>query len=210
MSMTEAQQHWEERYGERDRIWSGRVNARLEEVAADLPPGRALDLGCGEGGDAVWLAGRGWTVVAVDISETALARARQAAGERDVLERIDFQHHDLSDSFPAGTYDLVSAQFLHSLVRLEREQILRNAAAAVAPGGRLLIVDHGGAPPWADEHVREHHFPSARDVVAGLELDAAEWDRVRVDTVERSAVGPDGQSATLVDNVMVLRRRTEG
>lgn len=208
--MTEAQQHWEERYGERDRIWSGRVNARLEEVAADLPPGRALDLGCGEGGDAVWLAGRGWTVVAVDISETALARARQAAGERDVLERIDFQHHDLSDSFPAGTYDLVSAQFLHSLVRLEREQILRNAAAAVAPGGRLLIVDHGGAPPWADEHVREHHFPSARDVVAGLELDAAEWDRVRVDTVERSAVGPDGQSATLVDNVMVLRRRTEG
>lgn len=210
MSMTEAQQHWEERYGERDRIWSGRVNARLEEVAADLPPGRALDLGCGEGGDAVWLAGRGWTVVAVDISETALARARQAAGERDVLKRIDFQHHDLSDSFPAGTYDLVSAQFLHSLVRLEREQILRNAAAAVAPGGRLLIVDHGGAPPWADEHVREHHFPSARDVVAGLELDAAEWDRVRVDTVERSAVGPDGQSATLVDNVMVLRRRTEG
>lgn len=206
MTMTETQQHWEERYGAQDRIWSGRVNTRLAELAADLPAGRALDLGCGEGADAVWLAERGWTVVAVDISQTALDRARAAAADRDVLGRIDFQHHDLSDSFPGGVYDLVSAQFLHSLVRLEREQILRNAAAAVAPGGRLLIVDHGGAPPWADREVHDHHFPAAEEVVAQLELDDAEWERERVESVEREAVGPDGQTATLADNIMVLHR----
>ena len=73
--MNDTQTHWEEHYGERERVWSGRVNARLAEVAAELPPGRALDLGCGEGADAVWLAERGWDVVAVDISETALGRA---------------------------------------------------------------------------------------------------------------------------------------
>jgi len=207
MSMTEAQQHWEERYGAQDRIWSGRVNTRLAELAAQLPPGRALDLGCGEGADAVWLAERGWTVVGVDISQTALSRAADAARERGVLQRIDFQHHDLSDSFPAGTYDLVSAQFLHSLVRLEREQILRNAAAAVAPGGRLLIVDHGGAPPWADQEVHDHHFPAAEEVVAQLDLADADWERERLESVERQAVGPDGQTAALADNVMVLRRR---
>ncbi len=207
MSMTEAQQHWEERYGAQDRIWSGRVNTRLAELAAQLPPGRALDLGCGEGADAVWLAERGWAVVAVDISRTALNRAAEAARERDVLRRIDFQHHDLSDSFPAGTYDLVSAQFLHSLVRLEREQILRNAAAAVAPAGRLLIVDHGGAPPWADREIHDHYFPAAEEVVAQLDLAEADWERDRMESVERQAVGPDGQTATLADNVMVLRRR---
>ncbi|WP_231999672.1 bifunctional 2-polyprenyl-6-hydroxyphenol methylase/3-demethylubiquinol 3-O-methyltransferase UbiG, partial [Mycobacterium sp. 1245852.3] len=75
----DAVQFWEERYRSAERVWSGRVNPRLAEVTADLPVGRALDLGCGEGADALWLAERGWQVVAVDVSATALRRATEAA-----------------------------------------------------------------------------------------------------------------------------------
>ena len=115
-----AQEYWEAHYGERERIWSGRVNAQLPGILAGVVPGRALDLGCGEGGDAVWLAENGWQVTAVDISETAIGRAAAAADARGVRDRIEFERHDLSDTFPEGTFDLISAQFLHSTVRLER------------------------------------------------------------------------------------------
>jgi SAM-dependent methyltransferase len=202
-----AQEYWEEHYGEKDRIWSGRVNVQLASVVGDLPPGRAMDLGCGEGGDAVWLAEQGWHVVAVDVSETALARATEAARARGVLGRIDFQHHDLSDSFPAGSFDLASAQFLHSTVRLERTQILHNAASAVAPGGLLVIVDHAAPPPFSKKVPHDHPFPSPEEVLAELDLPAAEWDRVRVDVVDRDGTDPDGQPFIWRDNLMVLRRR---
>ena len=203
----DAQDYWERHYGERERIWSGRVNAQLAQVVADVSPGRALDLGCGEGGDAAWLAENGWQVTAVDISETALQRAREEAGARGVADRITFEQHDLSDSFPDGSFDLVSAQFLHSTVRLERPQILGNAARAVAPEGYLVIVDHAGMPTWATQVPHNHRFPAAEEVLAELDLPAAEWDRVRVETIEREVTGPDGQQATLGDNLMVLRRR---
>ena len=88
--MNTAKEHWEQHYGERDRVWSGRVNLRLVEVVSTLEPGRALDLGCGEGADACWLAERGWTVVAVDISDTALQRAAAEADTRGLGDRIDF------------------------------------------------------------------------------------------------------------------------
>jgi SAM-dependent methyltransferase len=206
-SSTDAKAHWEEHYGERDRVWSGRVNARLAEVVSTLEPGRALDLGCGEGGDACWLAERGWTVVAVDISDTALQRAAADADARGLGDRIEFAQHDLSDGFPDGTFDLISAQFLHSTIPLDRPRILKNAADAVRPNGLLLIVDHAGPPPWASKLAHHHEFPSAEEVVASLELDDGEWERVRVEAVERQATGPDGQQGTLVDNVIVVRRR---
>jgi SAM-dependent methyltransferase len=206
-SAEDVQKHWDDRYAEKDRIWSGRVNGQLAAVAEPLTPGRALDLGCGEGGDAVWLAEHGWQVLAVDVSETALARAAAEAESRGVLDHIDFQHHDLSDSFPDGTFDLASAQYFHSFVRLERPQILRRAAAAVRPGGLLVIVDHGAPPPWARQDVHDHHFPEPDEVLAELDLPAAEWDRVRVESVDRPTIDPDGNPATIQDNLMVLRRR---
>jgi len=199
-------EHWEQRYREREQIWSGRVNARLAEVVTPLTPGDALDLGCGEGGDAVWLAERGWRVVAVDISDTALGRAAAAATERGVADRIDFRQCDLSQGFPAGTFDLVSAQFLHSTVPLDRPRVLSHAAAAVRPGGTLLIVDHGAPPPGASQLGHTHHFPPADEVLDSLALADSEWKRVRVEAAERQAVGPDGQVGTWIDNVMVLRR----
>ena len=204
----EVKDYWEQHYGERSRIWSGRVNVQLAAVVGDLPAGRALDLGCGEGGDAVWLAERGWHVVAVDVSETALSRATDEARARGVLDRIDFQQHDLSDSFPDGTFDLASAQFLHSTVRLERPSILRKAARAVAPSGLFVIVDHAAPPPFSKKVPHDHPFPSAEEVLAELDLPAAEWDRVRVEVVERDGTDPDGEPFTWRDNLMILQRRT--
>lgn len=199
----DAQQVWEERYAESDRIWSGRPNVRLVEVVADLPPGRALDLGCGEGGDAVWLAQHGWQVVAADIATNALARAATAAGE--LSARIDFVQHDLTKTFPQGSFDLVSAQFLHSPLDWDRTVLMRRAAAAVAPGGILLIVDHAAAPPWA-QRMRDREFPSAQAVVEDMDLDPAQWQRLRVGSAQRETESPDGRPVTLTDNVIVLRR----
>jgi SAM-dependent methyltransferase len=208
MAMSEAQQAWEEHYGERERAWSGRVNVRLAELVEPMTPGRALDLGCGEGADALWLAERGWRVTAVDISRTALDRAAADAVARNVADSIDFQRHDLTESFPDGVFDLVSAQFLHSTVPMDRAAVLRRAADAVAQGGSLLVVDHGTAPPWASKPNHHHHeFPSAEEVVSALNLDETQWDQIMVGAVDRDAVGPEGQRAVLTDNVIILWRR---
>ena len=196
---------WEEHYAAKPRVWSGRVNTRLAEIGPQISGSRALDLGCGEGADAIWLAEHGWTVVGVDISETALERAREAARTRGVADRIEFRQLDLARGVPDGPFDLVSAQFLHSPVEMDRPPILRQVARTLAPGGTLLIVDHAAAPPWASK-LHHHDFPAAEAVVAGLDLEDREWDRVRVERSERAARGPDGEEVTLVDNVIVLRR----
>ncbi|WP_081287639.1 SAM-dependent methyltransferase [Mycobacterium asiaticum] len=196
---------WDRLYKSRARVWNGRVNVRLAEIARTLTPGRALDLGCGEGGDAVWLAERGWSVVATDVSEVALQRARADAQEHGVLDRIEFVHRDLSHGAPAGAFDLVSAHFLHAPqeLSLDRTTLLRDAADRVAPGGLLIIVDHGSAPPWSGH--QDHYFPSAAEVLAALDLDVTVWERVRVESIERAVTGPEGQQAAILDNVILLR-----
>lgn len=185
-------------------MWSGRVNPRLAELAAELPPGRALDLGCGEGADALWLAERGWDVVAVDVSATALRRASEAASARKLASRITFERHDLNKTFPQGMFDLISAQYFHSPAHLDRDSVLRRAADRVNPGGVLLIVDHGAAPPWACHD--GHRFPDVDEVLASLRLRAPRWVPPRTETVDREMVGPNGEIGTMVDNVMVMRR----
>lgn len=208
MSAPDAKQHWEERYRERSRFWSGRANVRLVEVVSALDPGTALDIGSGEGGDAIWLAERGWRVVAVDISDTALQRSADDAAARGVSDRIDFQQHDLSESFPDGEFDLVNAQFLHSLLPLDRTAIFSAAARAVRPGGLLLIVDHSGPPPWVSKLDGHHHtFTPPDEVVASLNLPEAEWEPARIETPTREVTTPDGASTEWVDNVIILRRR---
>jgi SAM-dependent methyltransferase len=208
MQTTPAQEFWDARYGESERIWSGEPNAVLVRETAALTPGRALDLGCGEGADAVWLARRGWHVTAADVSRVALERAAGHAERAGVADRVDWQWHDLAHSFPAGTFDLVSAHFLHSLVDLPREDILRTAAAAVAPGGVLLIVGHGGLPPWEEHQHAELHLPAPEEVLASLALPPGAWDVLVCAEHERTQTAPDGRPAIRTDNTVELRRRT--
>jgi 2-polyprenyl-3-methyl-5-hydroxy-6-metoxy-1,4-benzoquinol methylase len=177
------QDFWEDFYSG-ERLWSGNPNASLVDEVADLRPGTALDLGCGEGGDAIWLAAQGWSVTAADISQTALDIAARHAEEAGVTVR--WERHDLAVSQPAGSFDLVTTSFLHSKVELPRARILRAAAGAVAPGGTLLIIGH--APSAEHQHA---DLPGPDEVVAELDLDyelvASELHErgERVDTVVR-------------------------
>lgn len=133
-------QFWDERYRSREMRFSGNPNGVLVTEAAGLPPGRALDVGCGEGGDASWLAERGWHVTATDISRVALERA--AASYPDLARRVTWTCADLTVTAPtAGAFDLVSLQYV-PLLRQPGHHALRGLLAAVAPGGTLLIVSH--------------------------------------------------------------------
>jgi SAM-dependent methyltransferase len=132
---------WDRRYAERDRIWSGAPNGTLVVEASALPAGRALDVGCGEGADALWLAEQGWQVTAVDVSRVALARAATAAAAAGV--EVRWLVADIADGPPAGeVFDLVSAQYL-ALRHTADDAGIRGLMAAVAPGGTLLVVGHG-------------------------------------------------------------------
>lgn len=198
---------WDDLYRQREQVWSGKVNAALVREVADLAPGTALDLGCGEGGDAIWLAERGWTVVAVDVSTEALARGPRhaAAAGPAVARRISWARHDLTESFPAGTYDLVSAQFLQSPVTFDRTTVLRRAAGAVAPGGRLVVVGHAEVPAWSEHRPDPALLPSAEAVLASLALDRS-WTVETCEPWTRPATGPDGQAGSLVDSIVRVRR----
>ncbi|MEV7543448.1 class I SAM-dependent methyltransferase [Streptomyces sp. NPDC089915] len=199
------QEFWDSRYRESERIWSGRPNSVLVREASDLSPGRALDLGCGEGADAVWLAGRGWRVTGTDISPVALERAAGHAAEAGLADRIAFERHDLGESFPAGEFDLVAACFLHSPGEMPRERILRTAAAAVAPGGVLLVAGHGGPAPGAENPHPELHFPAPEEVLAGLELAEDGWEVLVCAEHERVGAEAD-RPGHGYDNTLKLRR----
>ncbi|MCP2291558.1 class I SAM-dependent methyltransferase [Nocardia amikacinitolerans] len=207
MTETTAEEYWEDFYRERERAWTGKPNALLVREVADLAPGTALDLGCGEGGDALWLAERGWRVHAVDVSTIALARGAEHAAAAGVADRITWARHDLAHSFPEGSYDLVSAQFLHSPVAEngERDKILRHAADAVAPGGTLLIVAHAGWPTWMIEPPF-FEFPTIPGTLAALALPPDEWRVETQDLAERDWIGPEGQEGRREDTVLRIRR----
>jgi len=208
---TSASAWWEARYAGGDGIWSGRVNAVLAAVAPTLPrgAGRALDLGCGEGGDVVWLAGQGWTATGVDLSGTAAERGRRAAAAAGVGDRTTFVAADVATWTPDDDerFDLVTASFLQSWpVEIPRAAILHRATGFVAAGGHLLVTAHA-APPHADlpEEFRAYRFPSPEDDLAALQLDAG-WDVVAAEGRPRTATGPDGERHDTVDSVVLVRR----
>ncbi|MEV4531293.1 FAD-dependent oxidoreductase [Streptosporangium sp. NPDC049304] len=200
------EEFWDLRYGESDRIWSGNPNVVLVREITGVEPGSALDLGCGEGADAIWLARQGWRVTATDISGVALERAARHAASADVTDLVDWQRHDLGVSFPEGVFDLVSAHFLHSPGDMPREKILRTAASAVAPGGTLLIVGHAGFPAWEHNPHPDVHLPTPQEVLESLELTEGEWEVLLCEEHERIQNDPEGQPTTRTDNVLKVRR----
>lgn len=205
---------WETRYAEVDGFWSGRVNATVaaavgEVSAAGIEPGSALDVGCGEGGDAVWLAEQGWTVTGVDVSATAIRRATEAAQARGLgPDRVRFVEMDAADTLPEGAFDLVTVSFLHSWERdFPRLALLRSAADRVAPGGRLLVVSHVAPPPWVRELPPEAPIlRDPHDELALLALPPDEWATEIVGIRPRDLTDPDGNPAVIDDGVLLLRR----
>ena len=202
-----AERFWEEHYRASTRPSNGRPSGALVRFAGPLPEGTALDLGCSQGDDAVWLARRGWRVVAVDVSGTVLARAAKNAQTAGVSDLIAFERHDLARTFPNGRFDLVYALFLHSPVEFPRTRVLQAAARAVGPGGLLLIVEHASVAPWSWA-APDTAFPTPEQSLAALDLDPSRWHSEFVGAPEREATGPNGQSATVTDNVIALRRLT--
>jgi len=203
------QEFWDARYRSADTIWSGNPNPQLVAQVADLAPGTALDVGSGEGADAIWLASRGWHVNGIDVSTVALDRAAQRAAEAGaaVADRITWQQADiLSWDPPPLQFDLVSAQFLH-LPTLARESLHRRLAAAVRPGGTLLILGHH--PSDLETSVGRPNLPdflfTADQIAAALE--PAAWQIIVAAAPERQALDPDGRPVTIRDAVLRAQRR---
>ncbi|TFB97832.1 class I SAM-dependent methyltransferase [Cryobacterium adonitolivorans] len=208
------QTYWDERYGAGNDVWSGAPNPVLVSETLALPAGSALDIGCGEGADAIWLASRGWTVTAADFSAVALeraaARSRNAgvdpAESAAIANRILWEHHDFTAwAPPEGTFDLVSAQFMH-LPSVQRTTLFRRLASAVAAGGTLLIVGHD----VSDSHHQGHTPPAdmfftAAEVAASL--DSALWHVDVAESRPRATKDPGGTVITLTDAVVSARRR---
>jgi SAM-dependent methyltransferase len=189
---------WDERHAARDPIESHEPDPVLVDLAERLAPGRALDLAAGDGRNAVWLAGRGWTTTGIDFSGVALERARGAADRAGVS--VDWIQADLLEWEPEpGSADLVVVMFLH-LPPDERRRVLTSAAAALAPGGRLLIVGHdrsnlGRDVPGPKDGAMLHTPDEVVADLPGLLVEAARR--------EDHDVG-DGRRST--DSVVVLRR----
>ncbi|MHB1810736.1 MAG: class I SAM-dependent methyltransferase, partial [Solirubrobacteraceae bacterium] len=170
---------WDRRYSEHAHVWSGNPNAQLVAYSGELDPGRALEVACGEGADAIWLARRGWSVTAIDVSPIALDKAgehaRQAGGQ--IAARIQWRELDLVADEPVklGEFELVTSHYLHLPPEL-RERVLERLAAAVAPGGRLLLVAHHPSDlqiPGLRPNLPEL-FHTAEELAA--QLDPADWE----------------------------------
>ncbi len=204
------QEFWDERYGGREPVWSGCPNPQLVAQASALAPGTALDVGCGEGADAIWLAERGWTVTGLDVSPVGLKRAAGHAVEagQAIAARIEWLRADLfaEDVEPFGAYELVNSQYLH-LPPEVRERGLGRLAAAVAPGGSLLMVSHHPSDleiPGLRPNVPEL-FYTASELAVGL--DRGRWEIVVAAAPERSVNGPNGHPVSVHDTVLHARRR---
>lgn len=203
-SAAEGEGAWDDRYRANSQIWSGQPNGALVAEIADEGPGRALDVGCGEGADAVWLALRGWRVTALDVSSVAIDHGRDAAKRAGV--DIGWVHAGLLDALlPAGRFDLVTAHYPAPLRTSENEAELA-LLDAVAPGGTLLVVHHAD---FHSEQPKEHGFGPADyigpdDMLAALD----ETWTIEVNQTRPRQVATGAGAHHSQDQVLRARRST--
>ena len=191
---------WDERYSTKELVWTGRANQFIEHNLADLEPGSAIDLGAGEGRNAVWLAKRGWKVTAVDFSQVGLDKARQLATDNSV--EVNIECADATTYEPAGPVDLVVLSYLQ-LGQQERRTILEHAVTWLKPGGTLFIIAHDrsnvndgyGGPSMPDVC---YAVEETTDAIRGLDISVAEVAERQVDT-------PDGPE-TALDTLVIATR----
>jgi SAM-dependent methyltransferase len=208
-------EYWDERYASHEPVWSGKVNRRLVEQTADLQPGDAIDIGCGEGGDAVWLAQQGWTVTAVDVSAVVIEKARAHAAASlpaELASRITWRPADVRTwQPPADSADLVSIQFVHLTEPLLAE-VQARLAITLRTGGTLLIVNHD--PLDLHSGVGRPDIPGVMLAASAIVacLDPALWELEVAEPFPREAHvrearGHDGHGITVHDTVVRARRR---
>ncbi len=196
---------WDARYSKEDGVmWSGRPNGRLVTEVAGLTPGRALDVGCGEGADAIWLTRRGWTVTAIDISDVAVCRARDAA--ELARDAVDWVRGDaLQTPFPAHSFDLVSLQY-PALPKTAGESAVRMLLDTVRAGGVLLAVYHDLDDDHR-EHMKSQGFDPA-DYVGADDLDRLLGDDFIVELhAVKPRIDPPPGAPHIADVVLRARRR---
>lgn len=201
------QQFWDERYAGSDRVWSGKPNQRLVEMVTGMAPGSAVDVGCGEGADVVWLAEQGWLTTGVDVSQVAIDRAARHAEEAGVGARTSFDRVDVVGGQPLpGTYQLVASAYLHP-PRPTFAATYSTLRDAVLPGGTLLIVGHH--PADAGTGLRN---PALVDLMFTPEqvvalLDEAQWEVEVAGAPSREQTNAAGETIALTDTVVKARRR---
>jgi SAM-dependent methyltransferase len=194
--------YWDARYAAADQLWSGEPNSVLVDAAAGLAPGRAVDVGCGEGADAVWLASRGWDVTALDVSRVALERAEHHAREAGVSVR--WVHAGLVEAqLPARAFELVSAQY-PVLARTPHAVAEHTLIDAVAPGGTLAVAHH--ADFQADDP--EHHGFNPADYVGPWNIAPLLGNDWQIDVNEiRPRTLTAGAGARHTEDVLLIARR---
>jgi len=199
---------WDHRYGG-DRMWSGNPNGTLVDEVNDLAPGRALDVGAGEGADALWLAEHGWQVTASDISRRALDRIRAESRRRGAAVECVLADANALDPFEPAAFDLVSAQYA-SIPRTPDGRGVRNLLDAVAPGGTLLVVSHDLEPMRApiDAHTESRPYdPDAYVRVDDFVTVLADASEFRVEVHEKRPRPAGAASSHHVDDVVLRARR---
>ncbi len=194
--------HWDERYSTSELVWTGRANQFVEQHLADLAPGTAIDLGAGEGRNAVWLAQRGWSVTAVDFSQVGLDKALRLAEQHDVT--IAVERADATIWSPPQPVDLVVLSYLQLPID-QQQAVLAHAATWLNPGGTLFVIAHDrsnvtdgyGGPPSPEVC---YTVDGTVEALEGLEVTTAEIARRHVDTAD----GP----RTALDTLVIARRPT--
>ena len=192
-------------YGSRTAEWCGDPNPNLVSEMTDVSPGSALDVGCGDGSDAVWLARHRWNVTATDFSAIAIERNRRIPLDATVAERITWVQADITQWEPPRQYDLVSAHFMH-LSLATRDGFFTRLAASVAPTGTLLVVGHHPSDVNVPDvkRSRPELLYTAEDVQRLLSTD--EWHIVVADKRSRDVTDLQGRIATINDAILVARK----
>jgi SAM-dependent methyltransferase len=202
---------WDRRYGG-DQVWSRNPNGTLVAEVTGMTPGRALDVGAGEGGDSVWLAEQGWQVTANEISRNALDRVADAADTRGVGIARNHANANAPDPFGGETFDLVSVQY-PAIPRTPEDRGVANLLAAVAPGGTLLAVGHDLAPMRApvDTHTESRMFDADASLrVADLATAIAGDPAWEIEVHETRPRPPGAASGHHVDDEVLRARRRTG
>jgi 2-polyprenyl-3-methyl-5-hydroxy-6-metoxy-1,4-benzoquinol methylase len=197
---------WDERYGGDGQIWSGNPNAQLVAEVSALSPGTALDVGCGEGADVIWLARQGWRVTGADFSANGLVRAARHAEQAGVGDSTDWWQVDARTFTAEGrSYDLVTTHFLHPPDGAMVE-VTRRLSTAVAPGGHLLVVGH--APSEVFTHLtagQRNAMFLAADLLPGL----PDGFDVLVAEQRPRTVTRDGKTVDVHDSTLLARCRSQ-